>query len=96
MTEGHRLAIEALDRERPGWQLCIDVDTLDMYSLERCILGQIGLLVPGKFFETVERLVGWPERLPVGHPAEYFANFESKWKAYLTAYQHEHTKHTND
>lgn len=41
LSERVARGVELLDRETPRWRERIDVETLDMHSVYRCIIGQV-------------------------------------------------------
>lgn len=80
MTEGHKLASEALDREYPGWEKRIDLERLDMFSIKDCLLGQLNPeSARGGWTAEVIRLVGWDTNSNVT-PTTYFACRDEEWK----------------
>lgn len=40
-----------LDQDQPGWHDRIDLDTLDMNNVERCVLGQLGTFYSGNLIQ---------------------------------------------
>lgn len=88
MTEGLRLAVEALDKKfGPLWDERINLDSLEMMSLSQCILGQLGV---NHWSQTVLKLVGWPPAdasvvVKEEHPYNWFANHTNDWQNLIRA-----------
>lgn len=66
-----KIAMEALDQVNPGWEVMIDLDTLNMGSIFQCVLGQ----VYGTYLKGLTALEG----VKCG-PGFVFAGLEDEWK----------------
>jgi hypothetical protein len=81
-----RRGARLLDREAPGWERKIDLDTLDLEHTCNCVVGQ----VYGDYDEGIEQLDGDAESHPerygfdIDPAADYeYESLTERWRGFL-------------